>query len=199
MDTLSTKGDNDSKEKAASYSLFDRVLNWIMHIQWFIISKLLIGILIRAVYAPDHIWIFFSITTIAIGFILYYFWPRMCLCDEVSSKSAGTTIEEKPESNTSTTEKASKGSKSANKRKRSKSAKRRSRSKSAGKRGGRSKSRRRSRSKKKTNKLAAPKEEPKVVIKEEPEIDSKATFDYDFQKPEKKPRRSRSNSRSKSR
>lgn len=29
----------------------------------------------------------------------------MCLCDEVSSKSAGTTIEEKPVSSTSTTEK----------------------------------------------------------------------------------------------
>lgn len=64
-----------------SDSLFDMALNWKMHIQWFIISQLFLAIFIRFIYVPDHIWYLFAITSIAIGFILYHLWLRLCLCD----------------------------------------------------------------------------------------------------------------------
>ena len=76
-----------------SHSLFNMALNWKMHIQWFIISQLFLSIFIRFLYSPDHIWYLFAITSIAIGFILYHLWLRVCLCDQnvEASKTAAST------------------------------------------------------------------------------------------------------------
>lgn len=174
---VKTKDPNLDEE---NYSIFDKSLSVIMHIQWAVITQLLLMIFVRVAYAPNEIWLLFCLISMGIGFVLFYFWPRMCLCDESQAESE-TSQEDAPKriamKKDVTEVKESEPKKSQRRRK----------------------SRGRSRSKKRT----------KMTVKQEPEIKSKSTFDYEFKKPENKqdnaekkrsptPKRRKSKSRSKS-
>ena len=176
MDVV-TKDPNLEEE---NYSIFDKSLSVIMHIQWAVITKLLLMIFVRLVYAPNEIWLLFCLISMGIGFVMFYYWPRMCLCDE-SQTELEPTQEDAPKRIAMV--------KDVSEVKESEPKKSESRRNSRG----------RSRSKKK----------PKMKVKQEPEIKSKSTFDYEFKKPDKKqeksekersrtPKRRKSKSRSKS-
>ncbi len=170
---VKTKDPNLEEE---NYSMFDKSLSVIMHIQWAVITKLLLMIFVRLVYAPNEIWLLFCLISMGIGFVMFYYWPRICLCDE-SQTELEPAKEDAPKRIAMT--------KDISEVKESEPKKSQSRRKSRG----------RSRSKKKT----------KMTVKPEPKIKSKSTFDYEFNKPEKSekersrtPKRRKSKSRSKS-
>ena len=148
------------KNKKPSSS-FDRLLSIAMHIQWAILSMLMLMIFVRTVYCPDEIWLLFSIISIGVGIVLFYFWPRVCLCDESQAETesevtkAGTEVtkdEAKPKAPTEKEKPIKRRKKFSKKRK-------------------------------------------SIKVKEEPEIDSKSTFDYEFKQPAKRRRRTRSRSK----